>query len=1161
MAKSGLPIGNLFVTLSADASNLIMGMAAAQKAVATSVAAIKKELASLDASVAKTMANVTKSVDKMAASLAAANAAMSAASGSAGIKGMSAAASAASGAVAASMGLIVRSAGTVAVASAGAAASTANMSRQMIVLATSTTTASAALLGYSKALTVTRTFTRGAGKDFIDVESYIVRSGVAYRQMGQIGAGAAQTLVTNTQALTGSLTKLPPVLGAAATAASGLSGVLIPLGIVMASIANTVVSAGLVSYAKFEHAMTNSLSIMGTVSDTMRKQMEITARDMSKNSTFTAVELARAYEYLATAGFDASQSIKALSVVNDFAVAGQINLEKATFTLSRSLHALGQSSNDPTENMMRLRRLSDLLVRANALSTASIEGLAEALENRASGAFRMYGVDIEEGIAMLTAFAKKGDEGARGGEHAYIVLRDLQRAFLDNEQAWKDAHLDVYANKQFRGPLALIQELEKAIGGLEDEDQKIFIKMLGFQDRSISALQSILGSSDLMRQVKENLKGMSNATQEVANKRLESFINQVRMAWHAVQDILITVGEAFLPAIRLFLGYAKDVVEWLAKWEKESGVVTAVVRTMGDTFAFVGAGLRAFFQIVSSNFNVFAAMGKALWALASTVLSEMASVLPTVIALLKQFADTVAKLLPDIVALVKSTSGLVDALVYASKGQFAAAANAARSAMNEVGPIVQKMAATVADGLGGAANIVAKHMATTQHSFWDKMTEASKGISESWTEFASKWSDAFSIAVKMVKRDTDGLVKSTKEATNELGKLATANTMGVMGDNKNVVDPAKRDQALLMIRSYKFREELDKLGVPKVDRFKSGLSAVEDRADAEIEIAKDMLKKIEEERKKAGKILEEDERRNVQAIEYYQERLKQLRSDKVTDKMNKAGIEQLNQFQSPYMGIISSDFDKNLSNAKEIADTERKLETLKKLGNDEVTLVNDVQMRKAQALEYYSKRAKLLQQEQAKLQLAAASSTFGSLAEMSEVFAGKQSGLYKSMFAASKAFAIAESIVKIQQGIAAAASLPFPANLPAIAAVAAATANIVSTIQAVRLEFAGEREKGGPVSANRMYLVGEKGPEPFIPSTGGTILPNDFLQNAGRANVSVVVNNYTDATATVTERKNGNEKIYEVLVRRVKDDLGSEIQDGRGGVARALERSYKLKRG
>ena len=82
-------------------------------------------------------------------------------------------------------------------------------------------------------------------------------------------------------------------------------------------------------------------------------------------------------------------------------------------------------------------------------------------------------------------------------------------------------------------------------------------------------------------------------------------------------------------------------------------------------------------------------------------------------------------------------------------------------------------------------------------------------------------------------------------------------------------------------------------------------------------------------------------------------------------------------------------------------------------------------------------------------QLVAAESTFGDLASIAGTFAGKQSGIYKVMFAAEKAFSIARSIMAIQTGIAQASALPFPANIPAMASVAAATTGIVSTISSV----------------------------------------------------------------------------------------------------------------
>lgn len=81
---------------------------------------------------------------------------------------------------------------------------------------------------------------------------------------------------------------------------------------------------------------------------------------------------------------------------------------------------------------------------------------------------------------------------------------------------------------------------------------------------------------------------------------------------------------------------------------------------------------------------------------------------------------------------------------------------------------------------------------------------------------------------------------------------------------------------------------------------------------------------------------------------------------------------------------------------------------------------------------------------------AATQSLFDSTAEIMRTGFGEQSAIYKVAFAASKAFAIADSMVKIQQAIASGAvSAPYPANIIAMSSIAAQTASIVSNIQAV----------------------------------------------------------------------------------------------------------------
>jgi lambda family phage tail tape measure protein len=61
-------------------------------------------------------------------------------------------------------------------------------------------------------------------------------------------------------------------------------------------------------------------------------------------------------------------------------------------------------------------------------------------------------------------------------------------------------------------------------------------------------------------------------------------------------------------------------------------------------------------------------------------------------------------------------------------------------------------------------------------------------------------------------------------------------------------------------------------------------------------------------------------------------------------------------------------------------------------------------------------------------------------------------------------------------------------------------------------QYLAPRAAGGPVSGNTPYLIGEKGPELFMPSGSGTIIPNNQMGNMG--GTTNVTNNYINAIDT-----------------------------------------------
>lgn len=103
--------------------------------------------------------------------------------------------------------------------------------------------------------------------------------------------------------------------------------------------------------------------------------------------------------------------------------------------------------------------------------------------------------------------------------------------------------------------------------------------------------------------------------------------------------------------------------------------------------------------------------------------------------------------------------------------------------------------------------------------------------------------------------------------------------------------------------------------------------------------------------------------------------------------------------------------------------------------------------------------------------------------------------------------ALASQQMAALNAFAATAAIPVvgPAAAPAAAAAAlAATSPFVATVASLSAAAVGARADGGPVSQHQPYLVGERGPELFVPNTAGRVLPNSEL--GGRSSAPPVVN-------------------------------------------------------
>jgi len=301
----------------------------------------------------------------------------------------------------------------------------------------------------------------------------------------------------------------------------------------------------------FEKAMTDSLAIMGDVSKDIRSEMDKVAIDLSKKLPFSAKQAADAYFFLASAGKTVEQSMALLPKVAEFAAAGNFDLALATDLLTDAQSALGLTSKDVIKDQASLVRVSDVLVKANTLANASVEQFSKALTTKAGTALRALNKDVEEGVAVLAAYADQGVKSELAGNQLNIVLRELQKNAIKNGEAFKNAGIEVFdSNEKMNNMGDIVGMLEKRLGSMTDKGKKTELMMLGFSERSIAAMITLLGTSDAIKGYEAELRKAGGTTKEVADKQMKSFNNQLTVVKNKLVNVAITFSQSLLPVVK-----------------------------------------------------------------------------------------------------------------------------------------------------------------------------------------------------------------------------------------------------------------------------------------------------------------------------------------------------------------------------------------------------------------------------------------------------------------------------------------------------------------------------------------------------------------------------------------------------------------------------------
>ncbi|HDR1833779.1 TPA: phage tail length tape measure family protein [Pasteurella multocida] len=440
---------------------------------------------------------------------------------------------------------------------------------------------------------------------------------------------------------------------------------------------------------------------------------------------------------------------------------------------------------------------------------------------------------------------------------------------------------------------------------------------------------------------------------------------------------------------------------------------------------------------------------------------------------------------------------------------------------------------------------------------------------------------------KVEQEEAEKLKQQKEDKEKQDASLASINALNNRLKTRREKLDAQYNKDIKMIESLTLsKEQIEEQGFQNIEALrKAHIEKVTKQYNAE----KAELDKLESKKSATTKSSSQDHlsaldlryATETQKIELnHQLQIKKIQQMSISEKDARAkGFSSALELRKHYLALENQAFDKAMTDQKEKIRREEQersdkvrsfFNEIRGSGNDPYVqndIIRDEQLAKAEEMhkqqllsveefqkakadieDAYRKRKEDLDRESVQAQLGAAASLFDGLAGLMEATAGRNSSAYRTMFAISKSFQIAQSLLNLHAAVMKAmnddGSLTTTERLAKMAAVASAGANVLNQLTSVTLS--GARAMGGPVGGGRAYLVGEKGPEIFVPGASGQITSNENLNKAlgGGSSKTVVINQ----TNNFGSEGANDQKLAGMIAKLTKEQVYSVLaEESRAG--------------
>ncbi len=320
-------------------------------------------------------------------------------------------------------------------------------------------------------------------------------------------------------------------------------------------------TASVIAGTSFEKQMSSVQAISGASAAEMERLNQL-AKEMGRNTQFSATEAGQGLEYMAMAGWNVDQMAAGLPAVLNLAAASGEDLGMVSDIVTDALTAFGLAAEDAA-------MFSDVLAEASNASNTDVAMMGETFQYVApvAGALKFSIQDVAIATGLM---ANAGIKGGQAGTALRATLSRLVKPTKEVRGAMETLGLSVTdTDGNMKSLREIMQEMRVGFAGLDTAQQASVAAALAGQEAMSGLLAIVNASPTDFDKLADAIDHSAGSAEKMAAVRIDNLAGDFTLLKSAAEGAGIETYESISDVLRELVQGSTDLVNGFT----ESGVL------------------------------------------------------------------------------------------------------------------------------------------------------------------------------------------------------------------------------------------------------------------------------------------------------------------------------------------------------------------------------------------------------------------------------------------------------------------------------------------------------------------------------------------------------------------------------------------------------------